>query len=112
MHTSTPHNTAEILRLKGGQQYGSLTVATRHWPNGVWLPAMADQIAQGADADELLGTPGAVTLTGDGTPYWSAWCRCPAVADDHWIRYERWSARGLEGHGYAHKMCRAILQTG
>lgn len=103
---------AEILALPLGAKHDGLTVAARHWPQGVMDAAGQERIVAGELVDDVLGTPSEVVLTGDGRAYWSAWCKCTAVADDHWTRYERWTAKGREAHGYAHTVCRGILQTG
>lgn len=110
--TTTTVDPATVLALPLAGTHDGLTVAVRHWPEGIWRPELQDQITAGASWEDVAGPATAVTLTTDGQPYWSAWCKCPAVADEHWVRYERWSAAGLEAHGYAHKVCRAILQTG
>lgn len=31
---------------------------------------------------------------------------------DEWVYYERWSARGREGHGYVHPTTRRLIQSG
>ena len=104
--------TSEIVALPLGAKYDGLTVAARHWPQGVMDAAGQERIVAGELVDDVLGTPEEIVLTGDGRAYWSAWCKCPAVADDHWTRYERWTVQGRTAHGFAHTVCRGILQTG
>ncbi|MEU3452247.1 hypothetical protein ABZ671_01190 [Micromonospora sp. NPDC006766] len=68
----------------------------------------------GSDAwRAALGAHEQATLTADGrAAETTRWCACPSVADDEWVRYERWSARGREAHGYVHSGCRALVQAG
>jgi hypothetical protein len=62
-----------------------------------------------------LGTYEHATLTSDGQEAdCGKWCTCPNddVFADQWIRYEFWTALGLEKHGYVHSACRQLLQAG
>lgn len=69
---------------------------------------------QGIDAYcAALGAHTTAELSADGRlPYLSAWCKCLTVRPTDWVRYERYSERGREGHGYVHAACRYIVQTG
>jgi hypothetical protein len=54
---------------------------------------------------------GCITLTEDGrAAHTSGWCQCDD--DPEWVRYERYSVRGREAHGYVCKHCRYLTQTG
>ena len=69
----------------------------------------------GADVDAVLArtaTPVEATLTADGrTANTREWHDGPA-ADHEWVRVERYSARGMEFHGFVHAVSRRLLQTG
>lgn len=61
-----------------------------------------------------LGPNETATLTSDGrgaNP--TAWCGHKPPADS-WVRYERWSPRGMEAHGYVCPdiNCRQLVQSG
>jgi hypothetical protein len=61
-----------------------------------------------------LGPHEHATLTQDGGPAEpSAWCSHKTPADA-WVRYERWSPRGCEAHGYVcpREDCRRLVQSG
>ena len=68
-----------------------------------------------ADLDEVLAhtaTPVEAVLTGDGRyAERNAWHDGPAD-DAEWVRYERYSARGMESHGFVHGVSRRLVQTG
>jgi hypothetical protein len=86
---------------------------------GTWAKGtdvLADAIAEPGTPEWLaaLGPHTAATLTSDGRgaeP--SAWCshHPPAL---EWVRYERWSPRGCEAHGYVcpRENCRQLVQSG
>lgn len=62
-----------------------------------------------------LGDHEHATLTSDGgAADRSHWCQCPNddVFADQWVRYEHWTERGMERHGYVHATCRRLLQVG
>jgi hypothetical protein len=61
----------------------------------------------------IVGVPvRLVILTADGRTARNQWCGCVQREMDRWVRFERWSARGRESHGYLCSTCRAITQTG
>lgn len=87
---------------------------TKH--HGSWsaeATARADAVAGKVGAKEwraALGPHAEATLTGDGqAAIVRGWCDCSAVEQ---VRYERWSARGREAHGFVCKTCRRLTQTG
>lgn len=61
-----------------------------------------------------LGDHEHVTLTGDGgAANRSRWCECePFPAGQDWVRYEHWTERGRERHGFVCPSCRRLTQTG
>jgi hypothetical protein len=85
-----------------------------------WSKERGDQ----ADATAGRGTPEwaaalgiheHATLTSDGgAAIREQWCTCPNddVAAEQWVRYEYWTERGCEAHGFVHAACRKLLQTG
>lgn len=63
----------------------------------------------------IVGVPmHLVMLSADGrSTRTDRWCECVPRPDmDYWVRYERWSSRGREAHGYLCPTCRSILQAG
>ena len=57
-------------------------------------------------------TPVGVLMTSDGLyAQTHAWHEGPAE-DHEWVRVERYSARGMEFHGFVHAVSRRLLQTG
>jgi hypothetical protein len=98
---------------------GTLMVASRVWPLGDADEVCAQARAEHrrgttfTDFEAMLGDPEQVTLSADGRPTQPGWCRCrPRPAGERWVRYERWSARGREAHGYVCPTCRRLTQTG
>lgn len=62
---------------------------------------------------DALGPAREAMLTSDGRPRGNSFCQCAdAPAASTWFRYERYSARGREAHGYGCTKCRGITQTG
>ena len=62
-----------------------------------------------------LGVHEHATLTGDGHgAIREAWCTCAGGNVDvaEWVRYEYWTAAGMERHGFVHATCRRLLQAG
>ena len=61
-----------------------------------------------------LGDHEHATLTGDGhAAVRSEWCTCLAdFPACEWVRYEYWTTRGCEHHGFVHSECRKLLQVG
>ena len=61
-----------------------------------------------------LGDHEHATLTGDGhAAVRSQWCTCLAdFPACEWVRYEYWTTRGCEHHGFVHSECRKLLQVG
>lgn len=79
-----------------------------------------------ADKADAAGEPGSpewiaalgdhehATLTGDGrAANRTRWCECePQPAGETWIRYEHWTERGMDRHGFVCPSCRRLTQTG
>lgn len=81
---------------------GTLRLAGRTYPIGTDVEDVAERTA----------IPVVALLTEDGRyAEVSAWHDGP-VGDDEWVRYERYSARGREGHGYVHAVTRRLVQAG
>lgn len=95
-------------------EVGGLTVYTAGWSR-----------ERGAEAD-AAGEPGSpvwfaalgahqhATLTSDGGAADRArWCECqPEPSGETWVRYEFWTERGQERHGFVCPSCRRLVQTG
>lgn len=96
---------------------GELIVSTRGWPKAQVDAVPVDVITSG-DADALfaaLGPAETITLTGDGGPYVEGWHRCDyrgADGEIPGVRVQRYSARGVEFHGWLCPGCRQLIQTG
>lgn len=59
-----------------------------------------------------MGSHEEATLTADGRMVdRSRWCRCEGETPTP-VRYEFWTTRGREAHGWACASCRGITQTG
>lgn len=94
-------NAAQVLAAEVGTEvvcFGtpSMLVASRVW---------SDVCGPGV-------SPSQVVLSSDGFNVDVDWCHCLTVIEDDWQYYERWSARGRVGHGWACSDCRGILQVG
>jgi hypothetical protein len=61
-----------------------------------------------------LGVHEHATLTSDGNgAIREAWCACrPQPSAGTWVRYEYWTAEGMERHGFVCPECRRLLQAG
>lgn len=67
-----------------------------------------------AAAEAILGSEDEALLTSDGRDARTRdWCRCdPYPVMEEWVRYERYSPRGREAHGYVCPTCRRLTQSG
>jgi hypothetical protein len=101
-----------ILAAKPRTRVDNLVIARAGW---------SKERARQADAIAAPGTPqwmqalgahedATLTTDGDGIDT-NRWCDCDTSACQ-WVYYEHWTARGCEGHGWAHRTCRRITQTG
>lgn len=87
------------LRLEVGEQAGTLVCAERHWHG------------------PQQGSPDEVILTTDGRHYRrdGQWCACQRgdLHDMHSeVYFERWTKQGREAHGWLHRVCRRVTQSG
>ena len=100
---------------------GPMQISTAGWSKE--RADLADAAAErGSQAwIAALGTHEHATLTSDGRAAdRKNWCRCAVTGlqqDDgipagEWARYEHWTERGCEAHGFVHSECRQLLQTG
>lgn len=90
--------------------------------DGRWSPeaarradAVADPATDPTAWVAALGPHEHATLTADGRQAINiGWCTCDHQYPDGatWVRYERWSGRGQEAHGYVCPTCRRLTQTG
>jgi len=86
---------------------------------GGWSPASVQHVSKahpegGKAWYAALGSHEHATLTADGRDAEpSEWCEHKPPAES-WVRYERWSARGMEAHGYVCPDidCRHLVQSG
>ena len=95
-------------------EVGGMVVFTAGWSRE--RAAKAD--AAGKPGSEAwfaaLGDHEHATLTSDGRAADRArWCECqPEPAGETWVRYEHWTGRGVERHGFVCPACRRLTQTG
>jgi hypothetical protein len=109
------------MSLKLRDVHGGLTVCGREWTpeQGAQLDALLN-VEPNPDRARLnemlaaLGTPAQVRMSADGLGFDThGWCRCATEPDAMtWVRYERWTPAGREGHGYVCPTCRLLVQTG
>jgi len=102
---------AATLAARVGTAVGGMTVVGAGWSRE--RGDYADSVAEvGSDAwKAALGSHEDATLTSDGRgAIRDAWCECPAPGG--WVRYEGWTARGCEAHGFVCGGCRRVTQTG
>ena len=93
---------------------GGLTVFTAGWSKERADQARAAREAGSPEWFAALGDHEHATLTSDGgaADRWH-WCECePFPAGETYVRYEHWSERGMERHGYVCPDCRRLTQTG
>lgn len=93
---------------------GPLIKAYGSWSTDALQRADAAGEPASPEWQEALGPSEATVLTGDGQDArTSAWCGHKPPADT-WVRYERWSPRGMEAHGYVCPdiNCRQLVQSG
>lgn len=89
---------------------GPLTKNHGGWPKEAGARADAAGEAGSPEWYEALGRHETATLTSDGRgAIVEGWCSCGAHGQ---ARYERWSARGREAHGFVCSSCRFLTQTG
>lgn len=103
-----------ILAAKVGTRIetfdGPLTKYHGGWSKEAGARADAAGEAGSPEWYAALGTNETATLTSDGRgAIVEDWCSCGGVKQE---RYERWSARGREAHGFVCKTCRYLTQTG
>ena len=83
--------------------------------DGMTMLLVERKFALDVSVDEVVGhtaAPEQVLLTSDGRyAETHAWHEGPAD-DAEWVRYERYSARGMESHGFVHGVSRRLVQTG
>ena len=106
---------AAILSAKLMTHAGGMTIHGAGWSRerGDHADATAEPGTEAWIA--ALGTHEHATLTSDGhAAIRDAWCTCANddVYADQWVRYEYWTAKGMERHGYVHATCRKLLQAG
>jgi hypothetical protein len=105
---------AAILAAPVGAKVGAMTLVTAGWSRE--RGDQADAVAgPGSEAwITALGAHEHATLTADGkSANRQAWCECPGLNDfENWVRYEGWTARGCEAHGFVCGTCRRLAQTG
>lgn len=108
----------QMLDLPIGTGHDDMIVSNRSWSRKASEAALA-AAKDGTpykEYEELLGRPAEIVLTGDAGPYFQGgWCLCEsgtAYTDGGWIRFERWTGKGREAHGFIHDKCRKLLQAG
>jgi hypothetical protein len=110
--------TREVARLLLASplrtRVGGLTVFTAGWSRERADAARAAGEAGSPAWFAALGAHEHATLTSDGgAADRTRWCECEAeFRASEWVRYEYWTERGMERHGYVHSECRRLLQTG
>lgn len=104
----------EVLTTRTGQAVRGLVVVGRTWDKEAGARAETLVNPTFEEYTEALGTAKEATLmsTGGGHPNTHEWCNCHGGSSAHWVRYERWSERGQEAHGYVCPNCWKLTQTG
>lgn len=101
-----------------GENLPELVVARRSWPKGADQSAAAAAALDRGDFDafiEALGAPESVQLSEDGRAFATSrycWCDDVSVTLEEQVYVERWSENGREFHGWVHRDCRYLTQTG
>jgi len=109
-----------ILAAPVGIKIGGLILASAGW--SAETAAVADSKHRPGTSAwyAALGPHEDATLTADGRgAERAAWCQCATtglqrdgIPMAEWVRYEGWTARGCESHGFVHSVCRRLLQAG
>lgn len=105
---------AAILSVPLMTGAGGMTIVSAGWSKerGEYAGAVADPAVDSAAWIAALGPHEDAVLTSDGRPaVRTGWCADPGDPAT-WVRYEGWSARGCEAHGYVCADCRKLTQTG
>jgi hypothetical protein len=105
---------AAILTFRRHTPVGNLILTSAGWSREAADRANAAAVTGTPEWFAALGAYEHATLTEDGrSARRDAWCPCPE--DDSagtWVRYEYWTARGMEAHGYVCPECRRLTQAG
>ena len=110
--------TREVARLMLAAplrtEVGGLVAETAGWSRERAAEADAAGEAGSPEWFAALGDHEHVTLTGDGrAANRSRWCECrPQPRIEAWVRYEHWTERGRDRHGFVCPSCRSLTQTG
>jgi hypothetical protein len=106
------HRAKLILAAPLRTEFDGLIKAEGTWSKEAGERASKAHPEGGEAWHTALGPHKTATLTADGGGAESSvWCPDSPPADE-WMRYERWSARGLEAHGYVCALCRRLVQSG
>jgi hypothetical protein len=93
---------------------GGLVVDTAGWSRE--RAGKADAAGEPGSPEWIaaLGGHEHATLTSDGAAAdRTRWCECrPEPGGETWVRYEHWTERGRERHGFVCPACRRLTQTG
>lgn len=105
---------ARLLSVPLGTRAGGMTLVSSGWSKerGAHARSVADPVTDPEAWVKALGHSDSAVLTSDGhSAVRTAWCADPPGAGS-WVRYEHWSPRGCEAHGYVCPDCRKLTQTG
>jgi hypothetical protein len=104
---------AAILSAPLTAKAGALSIASAGWSFAAAAAARkAGEVGTPAWR-AAIGPHEHATLTSDSQYIGDGFCRCdPEPAITTWVRYEKWTAAGCGGHGFACPSCRRITQTG
>jgi len=95
---------------------GGLIIVSAGWSKerGDYADSVADSATDPQGWIAALGRHETAVLTSDGqTAARTGWCACTdAAGPGSQVRYEAWSERGCEAHGFVCAGCRKLTQTG
>jgi hypothetical protein len=94
-------------------QVGDLVITSAGWSRERGDLAAAKAEPGTPEWIAALGAHDHATLTSDGRgANREQWCCCSEPPFSEWVRYEHWTERGREAHGFVHSECRRLLQSG
>lgn len=110
----TRHVARLLLAAPLRTEVGGLVIDTAGWSRE--RGEAADAVGEPGSPEwfAALGDHEHATLTADGECADRArWCECrPGPRGESWVRYEHWTERGMERHGFVCPSCRRLTQTG
>jgi hypothetical protein len=104
---------AMLLAAPLGTEIDGLVIYAGGWSRERGAEADAAGDAGSLEWLAALGPHEHATLTADGrAAVRDQWCQCASTPAAGWVRYEHWTARGRESHGFVCPACRRLTQAG